>query len=1510
MDTGRFENMLARRAWLRHLPWVMLALMLAGTWLIWQNAERHAMQARQVEFDLRVQAAAERIKQRMLDYEQMLHGVRGFLTNQHGVEHREFSGYIDALQLAQQFPGIRGVSYAPLVPAQRKQAHVAAMRRDGLDGYVIRPEGARGLFAPVAYIAPHSARNQGVLGFDNFSSPQRRATLEQARDLDRAIVTEKLTLVQDEGAAAQAGGLMFLPVYRAGPAHETLEARRATIAGWLAVSFRMADMFAGAIAGDADVLDMKIYDGEASPQSLLFDSGHGGLAAHVTPPRYRTDLQVEIAGRAWRIAAHSTPAFEAGVDNSKAQLTALSALLFSIVVTWSIALLVRDRGHAMKLAEGAGSELRRNKAFQDALLESEQRWKLALEAAGHGVWDWDLRTDEVVCTELSKQMRGYTADDYPYRFFKEWGAGVHPEDLPKIPVAIQEHFEGKTLYFSLEYRALCKNGAWKWIVTRGMVVERDEAGKPMRMLGTHTDVSERKAAETALQLSEAKFQAIIDHAPVGIWLVGVDGRYHFLNKTFCDSVGVPERKFLEAKHLGDVLGEEAAAACIRSDREALALDAPHISHETLNFVDGKEHQLEIRKVRLQDHLGETIGVLGISVDVTEQHEREEELRESEERYRGIFNNSSYFIYTHDTAGRITFVPPVIEKLTGYAADELLGEHISRVLTPDSLMKALEMTAAKLEGKAVVTQYELKILRKDGSITPIEVNTSLMYRQGKVVGVQGVGRDITERHQYAQSLRENEEKYRGLFESAGDYAYSTDLAGNFVAISETLLVATGYRRGELTSITQILSPQQLDLARKMTAAKVSGEKPSTRYELELTGKNGQTIPVEIVSTLVYRENKPVGVQGIGREIAERKRAEEMLRRSERKYRELMEQAAEAIFVTDREWQRCEDVNQAACDLLGYTREEMLQLDVGKIFRPDQMAGGSGKPGAEQVGRVSYARRRLRRKDGTHIPVELSSRMLPDGRLQAFARDISQWIERESALKEANIKAESASRAKSEFLANMSHEIRTPMNSVIGMARLALSRETDVRQIGYMEKILMSGEHLLGIIDDILDFSKIEAGKMRIESTDLDLRGVMDNLASLMVDKAAAKGLEFVKEIDPALPAKMQGDPLRLRQVLLNFTENAIKFTTRGWVKVSVRKVDDEVGACSVLFEVSDSGIGMSPAEMAMLFRPFQQTDGSVTRKYGGTGLGLSISKRLVELMGGETGVESELGHGSKFWFKVRLDEGRQDEGSQAEQVVDRRDAQAAIRNARVLLAENNVFNQQVAREFLEEAGCVVQVANDGVEALEWLRKEHFDCVLMDVQMPLMDGLEATRQIRASQAFAAMPVIAVTANALEEERQRCMDAGMNDFVTKPLRPETLYVVMAKWLSRQVPPLSVPERRKPSEGAASASVVIDLSALAELVGGSREKMRQMAYKFIDCTRQDMDKVSAALERSELPRLKEMAHHIKAPAAMVGAAGLADLCRELEANHDDLERAREVVARMHALFAEIEVQIEAQLP
>jgi len=395
------------------------------------------------------------------------------------------------------------------------------------------------------------------------------------------------------------------------------------------------------------------------------------------------------------------------------------------------------------------------------------------------------------------------------------------------------------------------------------------------------------------------------------------------------------------------------------------------------------------------------------------------------------------------------------------------------------------------------------------------------------------------------------------------------------------------------------------------------------------------------------------------------------------------------------------------------------------------------------------------------------------------------QRTLALSVAKEGAEAANRAKSTFLANMSHELRTPMNAIIGLSYMLGRNNQDAGQLDKLGKISNAANHLLSLLNDILDLSKIDAERMAIERTPFSIETLLANLDSLIISKAEAAALQLTHDVDPRLARRqLLGDPLRLQQILLNLVSNAIKFTERGSIVLSIRLQEELAGEVLVGFSVRDTGIGIQPEALQKIFNPFEQADGSMTRKFGGTGLGLPICQRLVQLMGGTVQVTSTPGVGSVFSFAIRLpvlpDLPRETSlppvvGADAEQQL-----RSEFADARILLAEDDWVNQEVALELLQQAlGFAVDVAEDGVQAVEMVKAGAYDLVLMDMMMPEMDGVAATRQIRCLPACATLPIIAMTANAFLEDQAVCMDAGMNDFVAKPVDPAVLYATLLKWL-----------------------------------------------------------------------------------------------------------------------------------
>jgi signal transduction histidine kinase/DNA-binding response OmpR family regulator len=547
------------------------------------------------------------------------------------------------------------------------------------------------------------------------------------------------------------------------------------------------------------------------------------------------------------------------------------------------------------------------------------------------------------------------------------------------------------------------------------------------------------------------------------------------------------------------------------------------------------------------------------------------------------------------------------------------------------------------------------------------------------------------------------------------------------------------------------------------------------------------------------------------------------------------------------------------------------------------------------------------------------------LVSVNRELEQDIQKLKEAEEARSHAEAASQIKDAFLANMSHELRTPMNAVIGLSYLCLQTDLSGKQHDYLQKIHGSAKSLLGILNDILDISKIEAGKMAMDRRPFELEEVMGNLATIVGVKSQEKNLAFILKTTPNVPSSLIGDPLRLGQVLINLAGNAVKFTEKGEVIVRVeleKESDDQV---TLRFTVEDSGIGMSQKEIDNLFRPFTQADTSITRKFGGTGLGLTISKRLVEMMGGRIWVESAPGLGSKFIFTAcfhkagvsgwdSLASGQfRIAGAQFNQVL-----VSQFRGAHMLLVEDDEINQQVAREMLENYGIKVTVAENGEEAIARLKEEQFDGVLMDMQMPVMDGVSTTREIRKDPRYVKLPIIALTANVMVSDQNEILAAGMNDHIGKPIDPDRLVATLAKWVHPNRT-IGTPAPREAVPTSATETLPnlpgVNVDASVRRIGGNVTLYYSLLDTFRVNQQQVVSRIREALASNDPVTAERLAHTLRGIAGTLGAESLQNQAEILEKNikngsFGDVDSLLEQIDQeMVSLIAKIDQAIEARI-
>jgi len=674
----------------------------------------------------------------------------------------------------------------------------------------------------------------------------------------------------------------------------------------------------------------------------------------------------------------------------------------------------------------------------------------------------------------------------------------------------------------------------------------------------------------------------------------------------------------------------------------------------------------------------------------------------------------------------------------------------------------------------------------------------------------------------------------------------------------------------------------------------------------------------------------------RDRAKRQRTEQALHESDLRFRIVTRATNEAVW----DWNLANNAvwwNRSVQTLFGYTDGQVgldhkwWEENLHPEDRNRVIAGvKSVLDGCDELWSSEY---RFRRADGSYADIFDRGYVLRDGnrraeRMIGAMQDVTE-SKRELETVRARDAALESVRLKSQFLANMSHEIRTPMNSIIGMTGLLLDTDLTNVQREYAEIVRLSGESLLTIINDILDFSKIEAGKLTFEEVNFDLREAVGDVMQLLLGQAQAKKLELESSIARDVPATVRGDPGRLRQVLTNLVGNAIKFTHQGGVAVRVLKESENDAHTVLRFEVEDTGIGIPEKAHEHLFQPFSQGDASSSRRYRGTGLGLAISKQLVHLMGGHIGVDSVPGQGSTFWFTARFENGSAESagpqparaGNTAKAPLEETLSRERRRLCRLLVAEDNVFNQKVVLRQLHEMGFKVDAVANGMEVIEALNRIHYDLILMDCQMPEMDGFEATAEIRRREGQTKhTPIIAMTAHVMKEDRDICLAAGMDDFLSKPVRVADLEKLLTQWLTRPAESRSgltaetdreaeTPPTLVHQSGANEPSAPVDMEVFTVVAGNDAQRQRELANRYLQQTTDQLAKLDAAIQAGAASDVKRIAHSAAGSSAMCGMAGLVPLLCELErmGHENELADAAAAFVNVEKEFGRIKLFLQS---
>ncbi|PCI28156.1 MAG: hypothetical protein COB67_07035 [SAR324 cluster bacterium] len=881
-------------------------------------------------------------------------------------------------------------------------------------------------------------------------------------------------------------------------------------------------------------------------------------------------------------------------------------------------------------------------------------------------------------------------------------------------------------------------------------------------------------------------------------------------------------------------------------------------------------------------------ILQIEQEQRRQNRQNQEIRKLSQ----VVEQSANAVVITDLNGNIDYVNQAFEKVSGYLKQEILGKN-PRVLKGskfskidyDDLWKTIT-SGESWNGELCNVTKTGELFWEKATITPIKDS------DGKIQEYVAIKEDISANKKIQTNLKRVNEKLTSILETAAEGFWELNNDHEILMVNPYMLKILGYSQEKILgrSVFDLVDDEGKELFQHHLKLRDTGKK--SRFAIEFIQPDGNKVPCFLSGTPIIEKGVKIGSFALISNISEIKQAEAALRDREEMLDQIFENSPIPLLLVDPSNMCFLQVNHAAAAFHHLKKEELLQTDLRDSI-VDPFAAGRLKKLALTGRKVTDFEMRVLVLGSGKIrwcSHSIDFIHFKGKRLYILSfRDVTSIRKNNERLLESKEQADAANIAKGEFLANMSHEIRTPMNGIMGMTQLCLQTDLQPKQVDYLDKIYQSCNGLLKIINDILDLSKIEANKLEIESVNFTLKNTLEYIRSLLAPKAEEKGLELNFKVDASIPEELIGDQLKLSQILLNLTNNAIKFTEKGKVTLQVGIQEESHQHIKLFFEVCDTGIGLTKEQQANLFQPFSQADSSITRKYGGTGLGLVISKRLIEMMNGTIELQSTPGEGSTFRFTVDLKCSKQTSAKaltlpkSEESPPNLSHKQLAkIQGARILIVEDNEINQQVAKELLENIGIIVQVSGNGEEAISALEEQTYDGILMDLQMPILDGIQTTKIIRQDHRFRDLPIIAMTANAMKSDRKECLQVGMQDYLSEPIFAGLLYKTLLKWIQPKVSGKHLLLENK-KQTAILKAISLELPGIntemaLERLEGNEGLYRKILTRFHQKYVGLPDQLRQGMKKIDLPDIKLIAHNIKGLSGNIGAIPLQQAALELE--------------------------------